>query len=141
LNISNLVQNYAHLFDGPSSIENFDHEYFVSFPLRNLSELKPEIFQAQLFNVMNMLWDGMLNNGQPQFQAFNKHRLEFEDAIRYLILIDEAHHIINTRKGSEHGVQYLQRFMREARKYFGGIFFASHLITDFVPENADQSSA
>ncbi|MGV2620989.1 type IV secretion system protein VirB4 [Halobacillus sp. ACCC02827] len=141
LNISNLVQNYAHLFDGPSSIDNFDHEYFVSFPLRNLSELKPEIFQAQLFNVMNMLWDGMLNNGQPQFQAFNKHRLEFEDAIRYLILIDEAHHIINTRKGSEHGVQYLQRFMREARKYFGGIFFASHLITDFVPENADQNSA
>ncbi|MYL43965.1 VirB4 family type IV secretion system protein [Virgibacillus salexigens] len=141
LNISNLVQNYAHLFDGHSSIEQFDNEYFVSFPLRNLSELKPEIFQAQLFNVMNMLWDGMLINGQPQLQAYTKHQLSFEDAVRYLILIDEAHHIINTRKGSEHGVQYLQRFMREARKYFGGIFFASHLITDFVPENADQSSA
>jgi hypothetical protein len=38
-------------------------------------------------------------------------------------------------------VEYLQRFMREARKYFGGIFFASHLITDFVPENSDKGSA
>nr|WP_269758434.1 type IV secretion system protein VirB4 [Thalassobacillus sp. C254] len=98
LNIANVVQNYADLFNTHSSIDDFDSEEFVSFPLRNLSELKPEIFQAQLFNVMNMLWDGMLSNGQPQFKAFNKHKLEFEDAIRYLILIDEAHHIINTRK-------------------------------------------
>jgi DNA helicase HerA-like ATPase len=88
-----------------------------------------------------MLWDGMLENGQPQLKAYNKHRLKFEDAVRYLILIDEAHHIINTRKGSEYGVQYLQRFMREARKYFGGIFFASHIISDFVPGNATQRAA
>lgn len=141
LNIQNLVQNYSHLFDGPSSVEHFNDEYFVSFPLRNLSELSPEIFQAQLFNVMNMLWDGMLINGQPQLQAYTNYTLKAEDATRYLILIDEAHHIINTRKGSEHAVQYLQRFMREARKYFGGLFFASHLITDFVPENADENRA
>jgi DNA helicase HerA-like ATPase len=31
--------------------------------------------------------------------------------------------------------------MREARKYFGGIFFASHVISDFVPDNATQSAA
>lgn len=141
LNIDNLVKNYANLFDGHSSIENFADENFVSFPLRNLSELKPEIFQAQIFNVMNMLWDGMLINGQPQFIATNKKLLKPQDAVKYLILIDEAHHIINTRKGSEHGVEYLQRFMREARKYYGGIFFASHLITDFVPNNSDQNNA
>ncbi len=132
LNIQNVVQSYAHLFNTHSSLDNFEDEQFVSFPLRNLSELKPEIFQAQLFNVMNMLWDGMLSNGQPQFRAFNNHKLKFEDAVRYLILIDEAQHIINTRKGSEHGVQYLQRFMREARRNFGGLFFASHVVTDFV---------
>ncbi|MCM3169466.1 VirB4 family type IV secretion system protein [Peribacillus frigoritolerans] len=141
LNIQNIVTNYAQLFNGHSSMDNINDEPVVSFPLRHLSELKPEIFQAQLFNIMNMLWDGMLINGAPQLRAFNKKQLRFEDATRYLILIDEAHHIINTRKGSEHGVEYLQRFMREARKYFGGIFFASHLITDFVPENSDKGSA
>jgi hypothetical protein len=141
LNILNIITNYSQLFNGPSSIDNINKEQVVSFPLRHLSELKPEIFQAQLFNIMNMLWEGMLMNGSPQFRAFNKKQLRFEDAIRYLIVIDEAHHIINTRKGSEHGVEYLQRFMREARKYFGGIIFASHLITDFVPENSDKGSA
>lgn len=141
LNIQNIVTNYSELFNGHSSMDNINNEQVVSFPLRQLSQLKPEIFQAQVFNIMNMLWDGMLINGSPQLRAFNKKQLKFEDAIRYLIIIDEAHHIINTRKGSEHGVEYLQRFMREARKYFGGIFFASHLITDFVPENSDKGSA
>lgn len=139
--LENLVKNYGHLFDGHSSLEHFDSIDFVSFPLRNLAELKPEIFQAQLFNVMNMLWQGMLVNGQPQYKAFNKHLLDFEDAVRYLIIIDEAHHIINTEKGAESRLKYIKNFMREARKYFGAIFFASHLITDFVPENADQASA
>lgn len=141
LNIQNIVTNYSELFNGHSSMDNINNEQVVSFPLRQLSQLKPEIFQAQVFNIMNMLWDGMLINGSPQLRAFNKKQLKFEDAIRYLIIIDEAHHIINTKKGSEHGVEYLQRFMREARKYFGGIFFASHLITDFVPENSDKGSA
>ncbi|WP_080871790.1 type IV secretion system protein VirB4 [Oceanobacillus timonensis] len=139
--LENLVKNYGHLFDGQSSLEHFDEIDFVSFPLRNLAELKPEVFQAQLFNVMNMLWQGMLVNGQPQYKAFNKHLLDFEDAVRYLIIIDEAHHIINTEKGAESRLKYIKNFMREARKYFGAIFFASHLITDFVPENADQASA
>ncbi|WP_079473985.1 VirB4 family type IV secretion system protein [Marinococcus halophilus] len=141
LNIKNLVETYGRLFNAHSSLMDFDKEDFVAFHLRNLSELSSEVFQAQLFNVLNMLWDGMLGNGQPQLQAFNKHRLRFEDAVRYLILIDEAHHIINTRKGSEHGVTFLQTFMREARKYFGGLFFASHVIEDFVPDKADQSAA
>lgn len=139
--IENLVLNYGHIFDGHTDLEHFSEIDFVSFSLRNLAELKPEIFQAQIFNVLNMLWEGMLTHGAPQWRAFNKKQLAFEDAVRYLIIIDEAHHIINTKKGSEPRLELIAKFMREARKYFGGIFFASHLITDFVPMNADKSSA
>jgi archaellum component FlaC len=140
LNIVNLVETYSHLFDGVSTIQNFNDEQVVSFSLRHLSSLKPEIFQAQLFNVMNLLWDGMLQNGAPQLKGFNQGTLKFEDALRYLIIIDEAHHIINTNKGSEHALRFLTKFSREARKYFGGLFFASHSIRDFVPEGSDQTA-
>jgi len=140
LNLVNLVETYANLFNGPSTIEDFNDEQVVFFSLRHLSNLKPEIFQAQLFNVMNLLWDGMLQNGEPQYHAYNKKQLNFEDALRYLIIIDEAHHIINTNKGSEHALKFLTKFSREARKYFGGLFFASHSIRDFVPEGSDQSA-
>lgn len=140
LNIVNLVETYSHLFNGISTIEDFNDEQVVFFSLRGLSSLKPEIFQAQLFNVMNLLWDGMLQNGAPQLQAYNHGKLAFEDAMRYLIIIDEAHHIINTNKGSEHALRFLTKFSREARKYFGGLFFASHSIRDFVPEGSDQTA-
>lgn len=140
LNIENLVETYAHLFDGISTIEDFNDEQVVFFSIRHLSKLKDEIAQAQLFNVMSLLWDGMLQNGEAQLAAFTKGTLTFEDAIRYLIVIDEAHHIVNTKKGNEHALDFLTEFSREARKYFAGLIYASHLISDFVPDGSEQTA-
>lgn len=140
LNIENLVETYAHLFDGISTIEDFNDEQVVFFSIRHLSKLKDEIAQAQLFNVMSLLWDGMLQNGEPQLDAYTKGTLAFEDAIRYLIVIDEAHHIVNTKRGNEHALDFLTEFSREARKYFAGLIYASHLISDFVPDGSEQTA-
>ena len=139
LNIRNIVETYAHLFNGASTIEHFDAQQVVTFTLRGLSQMRAEVFQAQLFNVLNLLWDSMLTNGAPQFDAYDRGELAFEDAVRYLILMDEAHHIINTKKKSESALDFLTKFSREARKYFGALLYASHTIRDFVPEGSDQS--
>ncbi|WP_203341288.1 VirB4 family type IV secretion system protein [Planococcus beijingensis] len=141
LSLTNLVDNYGSIFDGTSSIESFDEEGIVSFPLRNLTNLKSEIYQAQIFSILNMLWDSMISEGAPQFNAYNKGKLAFEDASKFLVLIDEGHHLINTREVSQPAVLYLNKFMREARKYFGGLFFASHLISDFVPDGSNNEYA
>lgn len=138
LNLTNLVEAYAELFDGPTTIEDFKKEQVVSFSLRNISSFKPEVFQAQIFNVLNLLWDEMISNGAPQLKAFNKKQLAFEDAVRYFIIIDEAHHIINTKKESAHALQFLTKLSREDRKYFAGLLYASHTIRDFVPEGSTQ---
>ncbi|WP_231348420.1 VirB4 family type IV secretion system protein, partial [Bacillus mycoides] len=138
LNLMNLVEVYAQLFDGHSTIEDFKKEQVVSFSLRNISSSKAEVFQAQIFNVLNLLWDEMISNGAPQLRAFNKKQIAFEDVIRYFIIIDEAHHIINTRKESAHALQFLIKFSREDRKYFAGLLYASHTIRDFVPEGSSQ---
>lgn len=138
LNLVNLVEAYAELFDGPTTIEDFKKEQVVSFSLRNISSFKPEVFQAQIFNVLNLLWNEMISNGAPQLKAFNKKQLAFEDVIRYFIIIDEAHHIINTKKESAHALQFLTKLSREDRKYFAGLLYASHTIRDFVPEGSSQ---
>ena len=138
LNLMNLVEVYAQLFDGHSTIEDFKKEQVVSFSLRNISSSKAEVFQAQIFNVLNLLWDEMISNGAPQLRAFNKKQIAFEDVIRYFIIIDEAHHVINTRKESAHALQFLIKFSREDRKYFAGLLYASHTIRDFVPEGSSQ---
>lgn len=138
LNLTNLVEAYAELFDGPTTIEDFKKEQVVSFSLRNISSFKPEVFQAQIFNVLNLLWNEMISNGAPQLKAFNKKQLAFEDVTRYFIIIDEAHHIINTKKESAHALQFLTKLSREDRKYFAGLLYASHTIRDFVPEGSSQ---
>ncbi|MDC2867802.1 VirB4 family type IV secretion system protein [Bacillus sp. BP-3] len=140
LNLINLVDNFGHLFNGVSTIDDFSKEQIVFFSLRHLMSLKPEIYQAQIFNVMNLMWDEMLENGYPQWKAFDKKQIQFEDVIRYLIIMDEAHHLINTNERSQHAVQFTIKFSREARKYFAGIVFASHSIRDFVPEDSNASS-
>ncbi|PFL59578.1 type IV secretion system protein VirB4 [Bacillus cereus] len=138
LNLTNLVEAYAELFDGHTTIEDFKKEQVVSFSLRNISSFKPEVFQGQIFNVLNLLWDEMISNGAPQLKAFNKKQLVFEDVTRYFIIIDEAHHIINTKKESAHALQFLTKLSREDRKYFAGLLYASHTIRDFVPEGSSQ---
>lgn len=141
LSVKNLCEVYGQIFNGVSSIDNFDDEQIVSFPIRSLMNMQGDIFQAQLFNIMNMLWDGMIVNGAYQFKLFNEGKLDLEDAVRYVIFIDEAHNIINTRDVAVPAVQYIERFMREARKYFGGIFFVSHSINDFVPNYNSMTSS
>lgn len=140
LTVKNLCNIHGKIFNGTSTIENIDNEQLVSFSIRSLIQMG-DVFQAQLFNVLNMLWDGMIVNGAHQFKLFNEGKLALEDAVRYLIMIDEAHNIINTSNEAKPAVYYIQRFMREARKYFGGIFFVSHSINDFVPNyNSSMSN-
>ncbi|PGX93686.1 type IV secretion system protein VirB4 [Bacillus cereus] len=140
LNLTNLVDNFGHLFNGISTIEDYSKEQIVFFSLRHLMSLKPEIYQAQIFNVMNLMWDEMLENGKPQWKAFDRKEIQFDDVIRYLVIMDEAHYLINTSERSQHAVEFTIKFAREARKYFAGIVFASHSIRDFVPEDASVAA-
>lgn len=141
LAIENIVNIYGRMFDGHSSLDSINEEKVVSFPVRNLLSMSSEVFQAQLFNILNMLWDGMMVTGSPQFKKFNEGKLNAIDAEKYLIIIDEAHNFINTNDLAQATVKEVTRFMREARKYFGGIFFVSHSVNDFVPNYESSNSS
>src|SRR5699024_4882294 len=91
LTLDDIVQNYGDIFNGVSSVANFEDELIVSFPLRNLTNLEDRVFQAQIFSIMNLLWDGMISDGSPQFSAYNNGELNFDEAMKYLIEIGRAH--------------------------------------------------
>lgn len=50
------------------------------------------------------------------------------------MIIDESHRWINTKK--RHALESITIYLREARKYFGGIILASQSIRDYVPEGS-----
>lgn len=132
LTLKSMVKNYGYLFDGYSTIEDITNEQVVFFSIRNLTSMKKEIFNAQMFNVLNLLWDNMLQNGMKYKKLYDTNSIRWEDIVRYLIVIDEAHRIINSQNLL--AVRFLIDFEREARKYFGGLLFVSQSIRDFVPE-------
>lgn len=132
LTIDNAIRNYGKLFDGHSSIEDLTKEQVVSFEIRTLTGVDKRIFNAQIFNVLSMLWNNALTQGLPEKKAFDEGKKTVEEAKKYLLLLDESHRIINSNNIL--AVDYLINFEREARKYFGGLIFATQSIRDVVPD-------
>lgn len=131
LNIEGLVREYGSLFDGHSTISNLDDERLISFELGNLTQMDSRILNVQLFNVLTLIWNNALTQGRKEKSDYENNKKSFEDAKKYLFLIDEAHRIINVKNPL--AVDYLINCSREFRKYFGGITFATQSIRDVAP--------
>ncbi len=137
LTIENAINNYSKLFNGYSTIEDMSSERILSFELRNLSQFDNRIFNAQMFNILTMLWNGALKQGIQQKKLFDNGEVTLDEAVKYILFIDEAHKYINS--DNELAVDYFITFEREARKYFAGLVFATHSINDVVPESSDKA--
>lgn len=136
--VKNIVTNYADVFDGHTSIENISDEQIVTFDMSSIKEMKEEIFDAQIFNMVFFCWDNCVTNGKIMKEMYESGKLAWEDVVRFMLIIDESHRWINTSK--VHVLEQILIFLREAPKYFGSIWFASQSIRDFVPEGADAVS-
>lgn len=136
LNIESIVRDYPRLFDGHSTVKDITNEPIVSFDLRNLTQFDNRIFNAQIFNILSLLWNNSLVQGRKQKDLFDRKVQTFDECKKFLILIDEAHRIINSNNVT--AVEYLTSFQREARKYFGGLVFATQSIRDVAPANLNS---
>lgn len=92
-----------------------------------------------MFNALNLIWDNLIQIGAPQMKrVYDDPNFEEDDVRRLLVLIDEAHRMVNAENML--AVSFLTDFAREARKYFGGLLLASQSIRDFVPEHSDSDT-
>lgn len=135
LTVEEMVRDYGDLMNGYSTIDDFTKEQIVSFEVRNLTQYDKRVFNAQLFNVLTMIWNNALTQGLKEKKAFDEGEKTIEETSKYILFIDEAHKIINP--SNIIGVEYLTSYEREARKYFAGLLFATQSIRDVVPENTE----
>lgn len=137
LTLSNLVNSYGKMFNGKTSIPDLSGKQIIVYNVQNVSTLKPEIFNALLFNVMSLMFNDMIRVGVPSKQMF-----EFKKPIyqipKLLLMVDEAHKFINTKNPL--ALDYMIGIVREGRKYFTGLTMASQSIRDFAPENNDSEA-
>ncbi|EFN3138334.1 hypothetical protein HKK83_003042, partial [Listeria monocytogenes] len=134
--IVNSVNVYGSLFNHHTTIEDFSNEQVVAFSLRELVSYTSNIYSAQMYSILTLLWDDLIQTGTPMWKKWTNREIAFNDVTRTLILIDEAHRVINVDNIML--VKELTTFEREAPKYFAGLLFASQSIRDFVPENASE---
>ena len=129
--LSNITNTYGSLFDGHTSIDNILDEQIVTFDLSTIKEMKPSVFDAQIFNMISLCWDNCVTNGKLMMERLRKAKgeegaLDPEQVTKFLMIIDESHRWINTKK--RHALESISIYLREARKFFGGIMLASQSI-------------
>lgn len=132
--IRNIVKTYGQLFDGHTTIDNIADEQIVTFDLSMLKELKAEAFDASIINMISLCWDNCVTNGKLMLKRLNEGTIKMWDVVKTLILIDESHRWLNAKKVQ--ALELISIYLREARKYFGGIGLASQRIADYAPEGS-----
>lgn len=143
--IQNLIKNYGELFDGPTTIENVLDSQILFYDIQGLRKMKDAIFDAMMFKALSLCYDNCIKIGSvmkskwEQWEGGDKENgVHPWDVVRFMILVDEFHRIINAHKLM--AIEQILTFEREARKFFGGIWFASQSVNDSVPDNADSYS-
>src|SRR5699024_12465353 len=105
-------------------------EQVIFLSIRNLTKLEKNVFQAQMYNTLNLIWDNLIQVGARQMQQMYQHeQFNADDAVRFLIMIDEEHRLVKAENML--AVSYLTDFDMELLKFFGGCIFASQSICDF----------
>ena len=132
--IRNIVNTYGKLFDGYTTIDNISDEQIVTFDISILKELKPEVFDASIINMISLCWDNCVTNGKIMQKRLDEGNIKIWDVVKTLILIDESHRWLNAKKTQT--LELISVYLREARKYFGAIGLASQRMADFVPEGS-----
>lgn len=136
--LEKIVHNYGGILNGHTTIDNILDVRIITFNIADLKKLDGEVFDAVVFNILSLCWDNCVTNGSIMKSMWENGEIEWEDIIRFTVIIDESHNWINANKLQ--AVQLVTMYQREARKYFGGLWFASQSIRDYAPEGTGDKS-
>ncbi len=123
----------AGMFNGHSNID-INNETFVIFDVRDIVEMGDRVYNAQLFNILSLMWNEICNN-----KAINQQITNEIDRSYVAALIDEAHRFINTK--NTQALDFIEKLVRRSRKYDAGLWFASQSILDFMPQSSSSENA
>lgn len=132
--LESIIENHGSMFNGYSTIENFFDQPLITFNIKGLKNFSSNVYNAQMYNICNLLWENMIQNGDRMKRMFEDGHIDNKDVIYYNIVVDEAHRVINSNNPLL--LDFFIDYSKEARKYFAGISLAFHNIRDVVPENS-----
>lgn len=136
IQVKNLSQQgaYGSMFDAHTNVE-IEETKLIVFDVKTLSEMDENACNAQLFNILSLMWSEICKN-----VSYNNNLKNPYDRRYVTCLIDEAHRFISTKNTL--CTDYMLKLVRRTRKYDAALWFATQSILDFLPTdtggNADD---
>lgn len=138
ISLHNIVENYGQLFDGVSTIADLANERIVLFDTSTISSMSQNIFHAQLYSALSLIWTHALLNGRRQNALLEAKKIKKRDIQYFQVILDECHNIINPE--NMFAVDYVKNFEREMRKFNAGIIFATQSPEEMVPDKVESAA-
>lgn len=123
---------YASMFNGSTNVDVYDND-FVVFNVKDLASMEQRIYNAQLFNILSLMWQEVCRNVEH-----NRNIIATRDRRKVTCVIDEAHRFISV--DNPQVTDFIETLTRRSRKYEAALLFASQSITDFNPPHSDHES-
>lgn len=123
---------YSTMFNGFTNV-NIDESNMIVFDVKSISEFENNIYNAQLFNILSIMWSETCLNVEYNNRINNPNDRRF-----VVSLIDEAHRFINAN--SYHVTNFISQLLRRSRKYDAGLWFASQSVSDFNPSANSEAA-
>lgn len=117
---------YAGMFDGVTNIDVKSNDLII-FDVKSISEMADNVYNAQLFNILTIMWATICKN-----IGYNQNVINPWDMRNVVCLIDEAHRFISVKYPQV--TEFIEKLCRRTRKYFAGLWFATQSILDFIPD-------
>lgn len=132
-----LIYNFRAIFEGKTTIPDMSNEQIVFYDINTLSQMDDRIFDIQVYNALTQIWGDAMLVGRREKSAFEMKSKNWWDIIRFLILVDECHNILNIDKA--YAADYFVTLESELRKFFGGIVFATQRLERMFPKASGVS--
>lgn len=135
--LHSIIENYGRLFDGHSTIKDLSREKIVIYDTSGISTMQPNIYHAQLYSALSLIWNDALMNGRRQNALLDEGKITKDEVSYFNVIIDECHNIINP--DNIFAVEYVANFEREMRKFWAGIIFATQSPEEMVPDSVERA--
>ncbi|CAM3195047.1 hypothetical protein SAMN04487792_1628 [Lactobacillus bombicola] len=135
--LSSMLENYGQLFDGHSTMRDLTQTKMLLFDSSVISTMDPNVYQAQLYIALSLIWNHALINGRRQNALVKAGEISSDDKDYFDVFIDECHNIINY--DNLFAVDYIKNFEREMRKFSAGVIFATQSPEEMVPDGVNDA--
>lgn len=123
---------YGSMFDSYTNVE-INNNNLIVFNVKALSEMDENVYNAQLFNILSLMWSEICKNVRHNNNLVNPY-----DRRNVVCLIDEAHRFISTKNTL--CTDFILKLVRRTRKYDAALWFATQSILDFMPSDSGESA-